>query len=285
MLAYRHAFHAGNHADVFKHLVLTQVLQYMTAKDKPFMFIDTHAGGGGYALTGRHAVQGQGEHEPEYLQGIARIWERDDLPAAVNALVEQIHSFNQSGALRWYPGSPALAAKNVRSKDALRFFELHPTEIEHLGRQFHEQLNAEVHHADGFGALRALLPPPSRRAVVLMDPPYELRADYGLVIASVREALKRFAECVLIVWYPHVARVEARQMPQRLKACAPKGWLHAQLSVRGPAEDGFGLVGSGVFVFNPPWTLHDTLKETLPWLTEAMAQEAGANWLLEQHAV
>lgn len=285
MLAYRHGFHAGNHADVLKHLVFTEVLDYFGTKDKPYLIIDTHAGAGGHALTGQGTLQGRGGHHAEYVDGIGRLWKADDPPEAIARLLERVRAFNGSGALRRYPGSPALALACRRPNDPVRLFELHPADVEALARRYGSEPQVEVHRSDGFGALRALLPPPSRRAVVLMDPPYELRADYGLVIASVREAIKRFADVALIVWYPQLATLESRQLPQRLKSCATKGWLHVQLTV-GPADArGYGLMGSGVFVFNPPWTLHDTLKDCMPWLAEQLAQGDEARWLLEQHAI
>ena len=287
MLAYRHAFHAGNHADVLKHLVYVQVLRYMMEKPKGVWLIDTHAGAGGYLLKGRKSVQTQGHRKPEYIDGIARLWGRTDMPEAVTAFVDCVRAVNPEGPLHYYPGSPMLAMQAMRPKDQMRLFELHPTDVELLAKHFADHRHVEVHRTDGFGALKALLPPATRRALVLVDPAYELRADYGLLVAAVRDAMKRFPECVLMVWYPHIARVEARQLPQRLKACAPKDWLHVQLTVRGPntADDGFGLVGSGVFVFNPPWTLHDTLKAEMPWLAETLAQDEQASWLLEQHVV
>ncbi|WKB51342.1 23S rRNA (adenine(2030)-N(6))-methyltransferase RlmJ [Eleftheria terrae] len=276
MLAYRHAFHAGNHADVLKHLVMVQVLRYLGEKDKPYWLIDTHAGAGAYKLQSRHAQQ-----NAEYENGIARLWERDDLPPVVADYVELVRQHNASGTLKHYPGSPALALQLLRPQDRLRLWELHPTDIKLLAQHFGRQPHTEVHHGDGFGGLKSQLPPPSRRGAVLMDPPYEMKADYGLVVNTVRDALKRFAECVLMVWYPHLPRLDSQQLPQRLKSIAPKGWLHVRMTVQQPDERGFGLLGSGMFVINPPWVLHDQLRDVLPWLTEALAQYDGANFLLE----
>lgn len=280
MLAYRHAFHAGNHADVLKHLVLTQVLRYLGEKDKPYWLIDTHAGAGGYALHSRHAQQ-----HAEYLDGIGRLVERDDLPQAVDDYVEIVRQHNPGGVLRHYPGSPEFARALMRPQDRLRLYELHPTDHRTLARSFGGQPHTEVHAVDGFAALKSQLPPPSRRAAVLMDPPYELKADYGRVVAALREAVQRFAEGVYMVWYPQLQRLESQQLPQRLKGVAPKGWLHVRMTVARPVEAGFGLLGSGLFVINPPWVLHDTLAEVLPWLTEVLAQYDGASYLLEQHTV
>jgi 23S rRNA (adenine2030-N6)-methyltransferase len=277
MLAYRHAFHAGNHADVLKHLVLVQVLRYMNGKDKPYRYVDTHAGAGGYSLEGRYA-----QKKGEYERGIALLWERDDLPEPLADYVSLVRQFNPQGALEQYPGSPAIAQMLLRPTDQMRLFELHPTEHRILDAYLGKQRGVEVRHADGFDGLKGTLPPTTRRGVVLMDPSYEGNGDYGRVIASLREALLRFAEGVYVIWYPQVQKVEAAELPRRLEALAPKGWLHARLTVAKPDSLGFGLAGSGMFVINPPYTLHDTLASVLPWLVEVLGQYDGANYLLDQ---
>jgi 23S rRNA (adenine2030-N6)-methyltransferase len=277
MLAYRHAFHAGNHADVLKHTVLMRVLHYMNQKPKPYRLVDTHAGAGGYSLEGRYA-QKKGEFE----QGIARLWDRDDLPEALADYVQRVREFNPDGRLEQYPGSPAFAQMLLRAQDQLRLFELHPTDHRILQSYIGAIKGAEVFDTDGFDGLKGQVPPSSRRAVVLMDPSYEGHKDYGRVVTSLREALARFAEGVYLVWYPQVSKLEAAQLPKRLEALAPKGWLHARLTVQQPDQQGFGLAGSGMFVINPPFTLHDELLTVLPYLTEVLGQYDGANYLLEQ---
>jgi 23S rRNA (adenine2030-N6)-methyltransferase len=279
MLAYRHAFHAGNHADVLKHVVYMRVLRYLNGKDKGYRIVDTHAGAGGYSLEGRYA-----QKKGEYEQGIARLWTRDDLPEAVADYVALVRQFNPDGALRQYPGSPAFAQMLMRPQDQMRLFELHPTDHRILASYLGQARGVEVFDKDGFEALKGQLPPSTRRGVVLMDPSYEGHGDYGRVVGALRDALTRFAEGVYMVWYPQVSKLEAAQLPKRLEALAPKGWLHARLTVQQPDSMGFGLAGSGVFVINPPYTLHDELLELLPWLTEVLGQYDGANYLLEQRA-
>ena len=279
MLAYRHASHAGNHADVLKHTVLTRVLRYMNGKDKGYRLVDTHAGAGGYSLEGRYA-QKKGEFE----QGVARLWERNDLPEAVADYLSIVRQFNPDGTLTQYPGSPAFAQMLLRAQDQLRLFELHPTDHRILASYLGAVRGAEVYDKDGFDGLKGQVPPTTRRGVVLMDPSYEGNADYGRVIASLRDALARFAEGVYMVWYPQVSKLEAAQLPKRLEALAPKGWLHARLTVQQPDSMGFGLAGSGVFVINPPYTLHAELLEVMPYLTEVLGQYDGANYLLEQRS-
>jgi 23S rRNA (adenine2030-N6)-methyltransferase len=293
MLAYRHAFHAGNHADVLKHTVLALVLRYMNQKDKPYRLVDTHAGAGGYSLEGRYA-----QKKGEYEEGIGRLWamdavQRQAMPAPVADYLELVRQFNPGGdqpagkvavPLEQYPGSPAIARSLLRPQDQMRLFELHPTDYRILESYMAEQRGAEVKQLDGFDALKGQVPPSSRRAVVLMDPSYEGHKDYGRVVVSLRAALERFAEGVYMVWYPQVQKLEAAQLPKRLEALAPKGWLHARLTVQQPDSQGFGLAGSGMFILNPPYTLHDELLAVLPYLTEVLGQYEGANYLLEQKA-
>jgi 23S rRNA (adenine2030-N6)-methyltransferase len=277
MLAYRHAFHAGNHADVLKHTTLALVLRYMNQKDKPYRLVDTHAGAGGYSLEGRFA-QKKGEFE----HGIARLWGRDDLPPAVADYVAMVRQFNPEGGLKQYPGSPAFAQMILRAKDQLRLFELHPTDHRILASYLGDVKGAEVYDKDGFEGLKGQIPPSTKRGVVLMDPSYEGHADYGRVISTLRDALTRFVDGVYVVWYPQVSKLEAAQLPKRLESLAPKGWLHARLTVQQPDSQGFGLAGSGMFIINPPYTLHDELLAVLPYLTEVLGQYDGANYLLEQ---
>jgi 23S rRNA (adenine2030-N6)-methyltransferase len=292
MLAYRHAFHAGNHADVLKHMVLVQVLRYMTGKGKPFRYLDTHAGAGGYQLKGQQA-----QKKTEYREGIGRLWSRADLPEAVADYVQLVQRFNLPPAedgslpalekgmtppLALYPGSPSLASMVLTPADKLHLYELHPADARTLAAHFGGEKRSRVMQEDGFAALKKELPPTPRRAVVLMDPSYETAGDYGKVVGSLREAVQRFAEGVYCVWYPQVSRVEAVQLPKRLTGVAPKGWLHVRLTVAQPDRQGFGLSGSGMFILNPPYTLHQTLAQVMPWLTEVLAQYDEASYLIEE---
>jgi len=291
VLAYRHAFHAGNHADVLKHLVLTQVLRHMGAKDKPYTLIDTHAGAGGYSLEGRYANK-----KAEYEQGIGRLWDRTDLPAEVAEYVALVRRFNGGDetpggpavALEQYPGSPAFAQMLMRAQDRLRVFERHPTDHRILAAFLTHRRNTQVADSDGFAALKSELPTPSRRGVVLIDPSYEIKTDYPKVVSALREALTRSADVVVMIWYPQLVTLESNRLPERLAASAdaqaPRGWLHVRLSAQQPDARGFGLVGSGLFIANPPFGLHDTLHGLMPWLVDVLGQFDGANYLLEQRA-
>jgi len=277
MLSYRHAFHAGNHADVLKHFVEVLLLHFLAQKDKPFWYIDTHAGAGCYSLDSGYATQ-----NAEYENGIALLWERDDLPAPLAEYVALVKRINPDGRLKLYPGSPLVALEMLRKQDRMRLFELHPTDSDIL------QQNVAGHgaqvlmqNADGFGALKALLPPPPRRALILIDPPYEDKQDYRRVISALREGLKRFASGVYAVWYPLLQRAEAKQLPEQLKQLPVKSWLNVALSVQVPSEDGFGMHGSGMFILNPPWLLQGVLQEVMPYLAKELGQNEEGGFVLE----
>jgi 23S rRNA (adenine2030-N6)-methyltransferase len=199
--------------------------------------------------------------------------------------MQLVRQFNPDGQFEQYPGSPAFAQMLLRPKDRLRLFELHSTDYRILESFLAARGQTEITQSDGFAALKSQLPPASRRGVVLMDPSYELKADYGKVVSSLRESVQRFAEGVYLLWYPQVSKLEAAQLPQRVINLAPKGWLHVRLTVQLPDSQGFGLAGSGLVVLNPPWRLHDMLMETLPYLVDQLGQYDDANFLLEQHQV
>lgn len=278
MLSYRHAFHAGNHADVLKHFIEVQLLRYLAQKEKPFWYIDTHAGAGCYALDSGYATQ-----NAEFESGIARLWGRDDMPTALADYVALIKHINTDGQMKLYPGSPLVAQELLRDGDRMRLYELHPTDNELLQENF-AGFGSRVlmSQADGFGALKALLPPPPRRALVLIDPPYEDKQDYSHVVTALREGLKRFASGIYAVWYPQLQRNEARQLPEQLKKLEVKSWLNVALGVQSPSSDGFGMYGSGMFVLNPPWSMYAVLEEVMPYLVRHLGQDDHASFTLEQ---
>jgi len=290
MLAYRHAFHAGNHADVLKHTVLALVLQHMNQKEKGWRYVDTHAGAGGYSLEGEYAKK-RGEFE----LGIAKLLGHDDtaepLPEPLAELVRLVQAFNGGTNVKHiaqYPGSPAIAQMLMRPQDQLRLFEMHPTDHKILASYLGDVPGAEVKMADGYAALKSTLPPPTRRGVVLIDPSYEIKTDYARTLVALREALALFADAIVIVWLPQLQLLEAAQLPQRLKATADsagkKGWLHAQLTVARADARGFGMLGSSVFVANPPHTLFTALQPVLPFLVQALGQFDGARSALDRSA-
>lgn len=279
MLSYRHAFHAGNHADVLKHLVLLAVLDYFNRKDKPWWYVDTHAGAACYALDSEQAGK-----TGEFEAGIARLWSSGQVPGALKPYLDAVAQFNPHGRLTFYPGSPALAMTRLREQDRMRLFELHPTDAVLLERTFARDADrVQVRKADGYAGLRAVLPPPTRRAVVLIDPSYEIKEDYRRVVTVLDDALKRFPTGTYLVWYPLLARPEARQLPDRLATLGAGSWLDVRLFVREASADGIGMFGSGLYIVNPPWTLPGTLEEILPWLSGTLAEDDRAGFDLEHH--
>ena len=277
MLSYRHAFHAGNHADVLKHTVVVQLLRYLGKKDKAYWYIDTHAGAGAYALREGYATK-----TAEFETGIGRLWGRTDLPPALADYVDEVAALNADGHLRFYPGSPYLAWRLMREQDRMRLFELHSTEIEVLRQRFHDAGRRVMLYAgDGFEGIKALLPPAPRRALVLIDPSFEDKHDYARTLTCAEESLKRFATGTYAIWYPQVTRPESKRFPDQLKRLQEKSWLHVTLTVSEPPEDGFGLFGSGMFILNPPYTLAATMKEALPWLVKALGQDKAAQFKVE----
>jgi 23S rRNA (adenine2030-N6)-methyltransferase len=277
MLSYRHVFHAGNHADVLKHSVLLAVLDYFNQKDKPYWLIDTHAGAGGYRLDAGRATT-----HAEYADGIGRLWKMGDagnLPPLLARYVEAVRIDNPDGKLRRYPGSPLFALRAMRPADKLRLFELHPADVKLLAQNIaaaapDAQKRVAIKQEDGFTGMKALLPPPPRRGLVLIDPSYEDKRDYAAVVTAVKEGLLRFATGTFMVWYPLLQKNESITLAGKLKKVAPE-WLNATLTVQAPASDGMGMHGSGVFLVNPPWTLSAALQDTLPWLAEVL--KVGAN--------
>jgi 23S rRNA (adenine2030-N6)-methyltransferase len=279
MLSYRHAFHAGNHADVIKHFVLAELLAYYRKKDKPWTYIDTHAGAGCYVL-GSGAAGKTGE----FAGGIGRLWARGDLPEPLAAYVEIVRQFNPGGRLLLYPGSPAVAMTFAQERDNLQLFELHPEDLQALRQTFStEPRRVHVRGSDGLAGLDALLPPPSRRAVALIDPSYEVKTDYSRVVATLAKALRRFATGCFMLWYPLLARAESRRLPKQLAGLGAGSWLDVRFWVSRVPREGLGMFGSGLYVINPPWVLPERLQTALPWLVKALGTDDGAGFELDCH--
>ncbi len=264
MLSYRHSFHAGNHADVLKHTVQSLIIESLKEKEKPFLYLDTHAGAGRYQLSGEHA-----ERTGEYLDGIARIWQRDDLPAELEPYISAVSHFNRSGQLRYYPGSPLIARQLLRPQDSLQLTELHPSDFPLLRGEFQKDERARVERADGYQQLKSKLPPASRRGLILIDPPYEIKTDYQAVVQGINEGYKRFATGVYALWYPVVLRNQIKRMLNDLEATDIRRILQIELAVR-PDSDQRGMTASGMIVINPPWKLEQQMASVLPWLHQTL---------------
>ncbi|OON38024.1 23S rRNA (adenine(2030)-N(6))-methyltransferase RlmJ [Izhakiella australiensis] len=280
MLSYRHSFHAGNHADVLKHTVQSLIIEGLKEKEKPFLYLDTHAGAGRYQLSGEHA-----ERTGEYLEGIARIWQQDDLPELLKPYIGAVRAFNQGSTLRFYPGSPLIARHLLRSDDKLHLTELHSSDFPLLRNEFQKESRARVERADGYQQLKSRLPPPSRRGLILIDPPYELKSDYHAVVSGIHEGYKRFATGVFALWYPVVLRQQVKRMCNELQATGIRRILQIELAVR-PDSDQRGMTASGMLVVNPPWRLEQQMKSLLPWLHEKLVPagigHTSVSWLVPE---
>lgn len=274
MLSYRHAFHAGNHADVLKHYVFSLVLDYFNQKDKPYYVIDTHAGAGIYAIKSDYSQKNM-----EFETGISHLLQANSLPTSLARYISMVRSFNQNEAFEFYPGSPKVAEYFLRANDKLRLFELHPNEYQILLNHFNNDKNkqSQISLQDGFQGVKACLPPPTKRGIVIIDPPYEQKQDYQHVVTTIQDSLKRFATGCYIIWYPLLQREEPGEMVDALQSLNRSNWLNVTLQIMSPSAD-IGMYGSGLYIINPPWTLPVLLDESLPILAKLMAKDAGASY-------
>lgn len=275
MLSYRHSFHAGNHADVLKHTVQSLIIDALKEKEKPFLYLDTHAGAGRYQLSGEHA-----ERTGEYLDGIARIWQRDDIPQELASYMQAVKAYNHGGHLRYYPGSPLIARQLLREQDRLHLTELHPSDFPLLRSEFQRDNRAKVAREDGYQQLKSQLPPLSRRGFILIDPPYELKTDYQAVVDGIQEGYKRFATGVYALWYPVVLRQHIKRLLKALQATGMRNILQIELAIL-PDSDRHGMTASGMIVLNPPWKLASQMQHVLPWLHAALSPAGTGHTLLE----
>ncbi|MCB1865701.1 MAG: 23S rRNA (adenine(2030)-N(6))-methyltransferase RlmJ [Chromatiales bacterium] len=267
MLGYRHAFHAGNHADVLKHVALAATLARLVEKPRPLLYLETHAGAGRYDLASEQARK-----TGEAASGVERIWQAQDAPAAVARYLKCIHAENRDGELRWYPGSPAIAARLLRGEDRMALYELHPDDCARLGAAPPAHRRVQIEQSDGLAGLRARLPPLERRALVMIDPSYELDRDYQDVPRALEDALKRFATGVYLLWYPVLAGAPVERMLRAVERAAPGSPLRIQLEPRA-AGSARGLTGGGVLVINPPWKLDRDLADAVDWLRPRLAAQ------------
>lgn len=268
MLSYLHAFHAGNFADVLKHIVISEILQYLAQKEKPFEYIDTHSGAGLFNLESESATKLN-----ESSQGIGKL-NAVDWPelASYFAVISQ---YNADGKLAFYPGSPLIAQHFMRPQDRGWLFELHPREYESLKENVRNKRQIKAAHADGFKGLLALLPPQSRRALVLIDPSYEVKADYATVFKVVADAYKKFSTGVYAIWYPVVDRGRIDLLERLFIESDIRNIQRYELAVTADAK-AKGMTASGMIVINPPWQLKERMALLLPRLVEALAEDDGA---------
>lgn len=304
MFSYRHGFHAGNHADVLKHTILALILDYYRGKDTPFWAIDTHAGAGLYDLSG-----GWANTKSEYVDGVGRIWQGtrqnkpadntishggthssepagEPLPAALEPWMQILRALNPDGELRYYPGSPWIWLHAWRKQDKLKLIEQLSVEADVLRRNLAQvrdlpPRSVQVLEQDGFESLKGFLPPPARRAIVLVDPSYEDKRDYHRVTEMLKDAVTRFPTGCYMVWYPRVSRLQVEQMRKQLRRLSSGPWVDIEMTISKAPADGHGLFGSGCFVVNPPYTLQARMRAAMPWLTQTLALDSSARWSIE----
>lgn len=288
---YRHQFHAGNFADVMKHALLLQLVRGMQRKEKGFLYLDTHAGRGSYDL--ERAAKGDSlERTPEHPDGIGRLQgaAEESLSTPVREYVKAVREFDAmfggtAGALRYYPGSPWIVRAAKRPQDRLVLCEKQPDEFLALGSEFAREPGVSVHELDGYTAIRAMLPPVERRALVLIDPPFESQNEYAQIVDGLREGLKRMPAATFAVWHPLTVRARSEAFFDRLMQLDLPPTLAAELTIAG--EDSIlKMKGSGLVVLNPPWGLDGEISATLRDLASRLAQASGAEgrlrWLVPE---
>ncbi len=278
---YRHAYHAGNYADVFKHAVFARLIDYLKRKDQAFRVIDTHAGTGLYDLSSQEAAK-----TGEWIDGAGRLVAAS-LPEPAQALLEPYLSIVRGhfthGALASYPGSPAIARQLIRRQDRISLCELHPVDRETLAARFAGDFQVRVMHLDGWLAPGAHLPPKEKRGVVLIDPPFEEQGEFARLAEALSKGVKRWPGGMFALWYPIKDEASVARFVSGLKESGIGKLLRTELWVRGPGVDA-GFRGSGLIIRNPPFTLAGELETMLPALTELLAQGEGAGWRVEMLA-
>lgn len=276
MLSYRHAFHAGNHADILKHSLLTLVLQSLHKKDKPFSLIDTHAGAGLYILDDERALK-TGETSLGIISLLEEIQNQSDIkiPEEILPYINLCKKYQKENK---YPGSPEIMVNYLREKDKIQLIELHNTEIDILRVNMKKKVHdgrLGIHHRNAFDAIKALLPPEPKRGLLLMDPSYEVDSDYENVVEAFKLAHKKWSSGILCLWYPLLKHRETelsmmKSSLRELAANTPTSFLCAELLVDSPEKE-MGLYGSGMAVINMPWHLDDQMKNILPFLAKTLA--------------
>jgi 23S rRNA (adenine2030-N6)-methyltransferase len=278
---YRHAFHAGNFADVHKHSILVRVLLHLRHKPAAFRVIDTHAGAGRYDLYGPEAAR-----SGEWHEGIERIWRARDGAAAhdlIRPYLDAVAALNPGGELRAYPGSPLIAESLLRAQDRLIACELEPGSAAALATAFRGDRRAKALTLDGWTAAAAYVPPPERRGLVLVDPPFEQAADFTLLSNILAVAHRKWPTGIYLLWYPIKDRQAPDALARRLRKLSVPNILRSELTLGPPRAEG-GLVGSGLVLVNPPFTLEPDLRILMPALCRLLSPRAAAltDWLVSE---
>ena len=279
MLSYRHLFHAGSFADVFKHVLLTQLLLSLNEKDKPYFYLDTHAGIGLYDLSHPWAQKGR-----EFESGIKKLWGRTDIPAAMKPYMDIVRAENADGHLRYYPGSPRIARKLIRPIDRIALTELNKTDCAVLHELFARDKRVNVQLMDGLQSLKANLPPKERRGMVLIDSAFDVSREFARLAAALAEAHTRWATGTYAIWYPLMGAGVIRGFEKQIEAAGIKKVLQFELSVL--SEDASTMPGSGMIIINPPWKFDTEMRTLLRWVWSVLnVKSAGGvkvNWLVRE---
>jgi len=265
---YRHAFHAGNFADVFKHVALALMLRALHKKDTPICYIDTHAGAGRYDLAAPEA-----QRSGEYAGGIGRLWGEAEPAAVLGEYLEAVRALNPDGRLRFYPGSPLIARQLLRAQDRMVLCEKQPEQCAQLKLEFSGAARVAIHERDGYEILKALLPPAERRGVVLIDPPYEQVDEFDRIVSGLAAAAQRWPTGVYVVWYPIKDRAAVARFYAAVRASAWRKVLVAELMMY-PEDTAFRLNGCGLLIINPPWGLDESLAAAMTLLRERLGSTA-----------
>ena len=276
MLSYRHSYHAGNHADVLKHIVLTLCINSLKEKEKPFLYLDTHSGAGRYLLQSEHS-----EKTGEYLSGINLIWQQSETPELLNTYLSVLKRYNPFDNLKYYLGSPLIAKQLLRKQDKINLTELHPTDYPLLRQEFSKDKRARVLREDGFSQLKSKLPPESRRGIVLIDPSYEIKDDYQKIPKALLEAYKRFATGIYLIWYPVVSRTQTQKMIDEIVNLGIKKISQFEFAIK-PDNNQKGMTASGMIVINPPWKLQQQMQTIMPWLKNTLDTEKTGNYFIKE---
>ena len=280
MLSYRHLFHAGNYADVFKHALLARLLIALGAKEKPYCYIDTHAGTGRYDLGHEWAWKTR-----EFENGIGRLWERKDIPAALSPYMDAVRSENPKGRLRFYPGSPLIALKLRRPEDRLLLSELNKTDCAELEAVIGRERHVAVHLMDGYQALKTFLPPRERRGLVLLDSSFDRSGEFARIAKALKAAHQRWTTGVYAIWYPLMAPAVMEGFSRAVERTGIDKILRLELRVREPAKDA-PRPGCGMLVVNPPWKFDREARPLLDWIWRALAQDGAGgvkvDWLVPE---
>ncbi|MBI1424171.1 MAG: 23S rRNA (adenine(2030)-N(6))-methyltransferase RlmJ [Gammaproteobacteria bacterium] len=281
MLSYRHLYHAGNFADVVKHVVLVALLEAITRKPTPCYVQDTHAGCGAYALDSHEAQQGK-----EHQDGIGRIWQIQEAPQVIHRYLEIVREWNAGlPEPRYYPGSPAIAQSLLRKSDRLVLTELHPQDHDALVNQFQDDKRIRIHKQDAYQGLKAFLPPPEKRGLVLIDPPFERKDEYDRVVAGLQTGYSRWSHGIYAIWYPIMSRGLQTRFLEACVATGIRKILHCEFLIA-PFSSDKRFVGCGMLIVNPPWQIDTTLEICLQWLQVPLRQandvQVRVDWLVPE---